>query len=34
MDSVSRSGGFRYVEPKQNDDLRKAFFNKNKGAQK
>jgi hypothetical protein len=22
--------GFRYVEPKQNDDLRKAFFNKNK----
>ena len=23
-------GGFRYVEPKQNDDLRKAFFNKNK----
>jgi len=27
-------GGFRYVEPKQNDDLRKAFFNKNKGAQK
>jgi hypothetical protein len=21
-------GGFRYVEPKQNDDLRKAFFNK------
>jgi hypothetical protein len=27
-------GGFRYVEPKQNDDLRRAFFNKNKGAQK
>jgi hypothetical protein len=22
--------GFRYIEPKQNDDLRKAFFNKNK----
>jgi hypothetical protein len=21
-------GGFRYVEPKQNEDLRKAFFNK------
>ena len=24
-------GGFRYVEPKQNDDLRKAFFNKKPG---
>ena len=23
-------GGFRYIEPKQNDDLRKAFFNKKK----
>jgi len=23
-------GGFRYIEPKQNDDLRKAFFNKPK----
>ena len=22
--------GFRYIEPKQNADLRKAFFNKNK----
>ena len=21
-------GGFRFVEPKQNDDMRKAFFNK------
>jgi IPT/TIG domain len=27
-------GGFRYVEPKQNDDLRKAFFNKGKPADK
>jgi hypothetical protein len=27
-------GGFRYVEPKQNDDLRKAFFNKAKSAEK
>jgi IPT/TIG domain len=27
-------GGFRYVEPKQNDDLRKAFFNKPKTAEK
>jgi len=27
-------GGFRYVEPKQNDDLRKAFFNKSKTAEK
>ena len=26
-------GGFRYVEPKQNDDLRKAFFNKNKSSE-
>jgi len=24
------SSGFRYIEPKQNDDLRKAFFNKPK----
>jgi hypothetical protein len=27
-------GGFRYVEPKQNDDMRKAFFNKPKTADK
>jgi len=27
-------GGFRYIEPKQNDDMRKAFFNKNKAADK
>jgi hypothetical protein len=26
--------GFRYVDPKETEDLRKAFFNKPKGAQK
>lgn len=25
-------GGFRYVEPRQNDDMRKAFFNKKQPA--
>jgi hypothetical protein len=27
-------GGYRYVEPKQNDDMRKAFFNKNKPGER
>lgn len=28
------AAGFRYVDPKETEDLRKAFFNKPKGAQK
>ena len=28
------AGGFRYVDPKETEDLRKMFFNKPKGTQK